>query len=499
VLSMERVARIQELSVNDGKTYREIALELGVSSKTIAKALNKPAKFAEGYQRRVPVPRRALGGFEDKIAELLRGKPWARGPGKRVRRTARWVFRQLRKLGYTGAESTVRTYIRQMIKQPRPACPIEHPPGDEAQFDFGEYPVLMAGKVTTVHFAGATFPYSTRRFLFAYPKERQECLLDGMEKTYRLAGGVTERATLDNTTLAVSKVLEGRAREETRNYLRFRTTLGLVPRFTNRGAGWEKGHVEGTVGWAKRQILQDLEVRSWEELNELLARECDQDAQQRSHGEEGKLVCELFEEERALLRPIPYEGCRAYKTVRAKVSPGGLIYVDGSRYSVPIRLRGRSVRVRLFADELIVTSEHTVIARYRRDWSGFGEHYRVEHYLELLEKAPALLDHGKPFVRMPAWLVEVRSSLRCDKELVELLLAVDRDQYRYDELKRACMESLEQGWVSRAGIQQRILGSRCDTSPNVTELEPKEWGGLGHHRFTTASAAVYDEILEEAI
>jgi len=54
---------------------------------------------------------------------------------------------------------------------------------------------------------GVTFPYSTRRFLFAYPAERQECLFDAIERSYQRADGVTERLTLDNTKLAVIKVL----------------------------------------------------------------------------------------------------------------------------------------------------------------------------------------------------------------------------------------------------------------------------------------------------
>ena len=74
----------------------------------------------------------------------------------------------------------------------------------------------------------------------------------------------------------------------------------LGARYTNRAAGWEKGHVEGTVGWAKRQILTDLEVRDWEELWRVLKEGCDQDARERRHVESGKLVAELFEEESSL-------------------------------------------------------------------------------------------------------------------------------------------------------------------------------------------------------
>jgi hypothetical protein len=73
----------------------------------------------------------------------------------------------------------------------------------------GKYVVKVGELPTLVHFVGAIFPYSTRRFLFAYPAERQECLFDAMERVYQRAGGVTEVATLDNTALAVKKVLEG--------------------------------------------------------------------------------------------------------------------------------------------------------------------------------------------------------------------------------------------------------------------------------------------------
>ncbi len=492
---MDRVVKIQDLSRDEGKTYREIEESLGVSSKTISKALHHPEDFVEGYRRQAPSPRPALGAYVERIEELLKGKDWAREKGRVVRRTARWVYRKIRKEGYAGAESTVRSFVRQRLKQPRAACPIEHLPGDEVQFDFGHYRVKIADRVEVVHFVGASFPYSTRRFLFAYPAERQECLFDAMERTYALSGGISCKATLDNTGLAVKRVLEGRKREETEEYKRFRAVLGVQARYTNRAAGWEKGHVEGTVGWAKRQVLLDLEVASWEELSKVLREACEEDGQERLHRESGKRVQENFEEERSFLQPLRYEGRRSYKRVRAQVSPGGLVHVDGSRYSVPIRLRGHTLRVRLYADQLVVTFNHEEVARYPRDWSGRGEHYRVEHYLELLRRAPALLDHGKPFSRMPEWLQKTRAALGDDKSLVELLLAVDSQKYTMDELKRACDGVLNGRCVTRAVIEQRALLERSGSSEVLQELEEQECCGLGHHRFAIESPAMYDEIL----
>lgn len=494
MLNMEQVVEIQRLKHEEQKTYQEIQATLGVSSKTVAKALCRPEEFVEGYRREAPAQRPALGSYVERIEELLKGKAWARQKGRVVRRTARWVFRVLKKEGYTGAESTVRTYIRERFSQPRAACPIEHPAGDEVQFDFGECRVKIGDEIRLIHFVGAVFCYSTRRFVFAYPRERQECLMDAIERTYQKAGGVSQRATLDNTTLAVKKILEGGGREETEEYTRFRALLGVNPRYTNRGAGWEKGHVEGTVGWAKRQILLDLEVKDWKELWEVLEQECDKDARERRHGEEGKFVGELFEEERGLLRPFPYKGQRSYRRGRARVSPGGLVYVDGSRYSVPISFRGRHVRLELSWDEIVVKSERQEVARHCRDWSGRGEHYKIEHYLQLLRRAPALLDHGKPFVRMPEWLKKTRQALGDDKGLIELLLAVDSGKYTIRELEEAAREAVQSGCVTKALIEQRAFARRTPAA-EVTELEEEECRGLGHHSFVIDSPEMYDELV----
>jgi len=497
VHSMELVCRIQDLKNELGKSYKEIQEDLGISSKTISKALHHPERFVEGYQRTVAAPRPALGDYLGRIEELLKGKAWARKRGKRVRRTARWVYRTIHKEGYQGAESTVRAYIRERFRHPRAACPIEHPPGAEVQFDFGEYPILLGGEVVVIHFVGATFCYSTRRFLFAYPAERQECLLDGMERCYQRAGGVTDRATLDNTKLAVQKVLEGKNRKETDNYARFRGMVGVKPRFTNRAAGWEKGHVEGTIGWGKRQVLLDLEVKDYEALQRVLDAACDEDALERRHGENRKLVCELFEEEKGVLRPFPYEGRRSYKRKRARVSLGGLVFVEDSRYSVPISLRGRMVRVHLYWNEVVFFFNREEVSRHGRDWRGGGQHYKIEHYLSLLKRAPALLDHGKPFVRMPEWLKKTREALEDDKGLVELLLLVEEGKYSFFELRRACDQALQEGCVRRAVIEQKMLLGHADSNDFVEEVQEVECGGLARYRFSIEAPGIYDGIVEE--
>ena len=61
MLSMDLAIKIQDLKHVQGRTYDEIQADLGVSSKTVAKALIRPEALVEGYQRSGPAPRPALG------------------------------------------------------------------------------------------------------------------------------------------------------------------------------------------------------------------------------------------------------------------------------------------------------------------------------------------------------------------------------------------------------------------------------------------------------
>ena len=155
------------------------------------------------------------------------------------------------------------------------------------------------------------------------------------------------------------------------------------------------------------------------------------------------------------------------------------------------------MRVQLYWDELVVTSDDEDVARHRRDWKGRGEHYQVEDYLALLERARAVLDHGKPFTRMPEWLKRTRETLGDEKGLIELLLAVEAGRGSFEELQEACLEALEGTCVTRRYPERAIL-KRSGVSEEVPVLEDSEPGRLASGRFEIESPAVLGELLLSA-
>ena len=115
------------------------------------------------------------------------------------------------------------------------------------EVDFGESWAEVAGVPRKVKCLVATLPYSNVYFAKAYPLERLESLLDGIESAFTYFGGVVDRVVLDNTSLAVKAVLAGRDRLETEAFAAFRGAYPFRAEFCAPAKGWEKGSVETGV------------------------------------------------------------------------------------------------------------------------------------------------------------------------------------------------------------------------------------------------------------
>ena len=111
------------------------------------------------------------------------------------------------------------------------------------EVDFGESWVDIAGVPCKVKYLVATLPYSNAYFAKAYPVERLESLLDGIESAFRYFGGVVDRVVLDNTSLAVKDILAGRDRVQTDAFEAFGGAYPFRAEFCAPAKGWTSGRV----------------------------------------------------------------------------------------------------------------------------------------------------------------------------------------------------------------------------------------------------------------
>jgi len=162
---VELYARVRRAVQVDGRSQREVAREFGLARKTVRKMLAYPAP--PGYQRLKPVRRPMLGPWQgaiDAILEEDKSRP------ARQRHTAKRIFERLRgEHGYTGGYTIVKDYVRQSkISAREMFVPLCHAPG-EAQADFGEALVVVAGVECKAHYLAVDLPHSDDCFVAAFP------------------------------------------------------------------------------------------------------------------------------------------------------------------------------------------------------------------------------------------------------------------------------------------------------------------------------------------
>ena len=318
---------------------------------------------------------------------------------RKQRHTARRIWQRLvDERGASVAESTVRAYVgrvRRELESGRAVVTIPqlHPPGEEAEVDFGGVTVWLAGVETVLPMFVMRLSHSGRAVHVCFPGEGQEAFLEGHAIAFERLGGVPRRIRYDNLSSAVTRVLAGRDRIESDRFTALRSHFGFDAFFCEPGiaGAHEKGGVEGEVGrFRRRHLVPVPRVESLAELNALLeAADRADDARHIA----GRLatVRQMAEAERPTLGPLPAEPFEAAVPLRAKADRKARIAVRGSRYSVPAAYAGRTVEVRLGGGTVTALAGGTVIARHERSAHKGSEVLVLDHYLEVLSRKPGAL------------------------------------------------------------------------------------------------------------
>ena len=495
---MELYARVRRAVLVEGKSRRAVAREFGLARKTVGKMLEY--SLPPGYQRRKPVRRPKLGPWQGVIDAIMADDKSR--PAKQ-RHTAKRIFERLRaEHGYAGGYTIVKDYVRQSrIGGQEMFVPLRHAPG-EAQADFGEAMVVIAGVECKAHFMAFDLPHSDDCFVCAFPAETTEAFLDGHVRAFEYFGAVPTRILYDNTRLAVARILGDGQRLKTRAFSELQSYYLFAEKFGRPAKGNDKGKVEGVVGYVRRNFMVPIpRVASWDELNASFIAECRARRTRRLRGH-SETIAERFERDRAVFLPLPDAPYEACEKVTVRVSSISLVRYRTNDYSVPTEYGHRQVLVKGYVHRVEIVCASVVIARHERSYAREAAIYDPLHYLALLEHKSRALDQAAPLTgwQLPQCFVQLRRLLEArlnkhaSREYIQVLRLLET--FALEEVTPAIEEALRLNTISFDAVRHLLL---CRIERRPPRLDLQNWPHLPAANVRTTQATDYMALLSSAV
>ena len=492
--TVELYLRVRMACHVEGLSQREASSRFGIARETVKKIL----RYSEppGYRRRQPVPRPKLDPFTAIIERILADD---RTVHRKQRHTSKRIFDRLRdEYGFTGGYTIVKDYVRERRRGQREMfVPLAHPPG-QAQADFGEADVVIAGVKLRAHYFILSLPHSDAFFVAAYPAATTEAWLDGHNRAFAFFGGVPQSILYDNDKCLVARILADGTRQRTRSFSGIQSHYLFEDRYGRPGKGNDKGNVEGAVGYVRRNCMVPLpRFENWDAFNDALAGHCRNRQKDvlRGHRE---TVGERLERDREALMalpPTPFDACDKQGT---RVNSLSLVRYRSNDYSVPVAYGHQEVWIRGYVHEVVIGCGVEIIARHLRSYDREDLIFDPIHYLPLLEQKIGALDQAAPLI---GWdlpdefailrrLLEARMGKAGKREYVQVLRLLET--FKLDVLHGAVKDALRLGAIGYDAVKHLVL---CRIEQRPPRLDLDIYPYLPRARVTTTAAASYMSLL----
>jgi hypothetical protein len=227
-----------------------------------------------------------------------------------------------------------------------------HEPGERGQSDFTHMQDLE------ITIGGAAFAHLLFHFVLTYSNveavsvcfsESFEALAEGLERALWQVGGVPKLHRTDHLTAAVRQLDKGEREDWTERYQALMSHYGMQPTWNNTGIAHENGDVEQSHHRFKEAVDQALRVRGSRDFADRHAYEA---FLQNLVAKRNQSRASRFAAEKETLHPLPSAPLALCKEIRVSVSRFSTIQVLGNTYSVPSRLIGTRVLVRVRTETL---------------------------------------------------------------------------------------------------------------------------------------------------
>lgn len=381
-------------------------------------------------------------------------------------------------------DSQLRSFQRQVKRWRATAGPAKevffsqvHHPGRLCASDFSHM------KSLEVTIGSQTFDHLVYHFVLTYSNwesiticfsESFESLSEGIQNAVWELGGVPQRHRTDRMSLAVNN--GSNTKEFTERYTGLLGYYGMEMEKIQPAEPNENGDVEQSHRRFKEAVEQALLLRGQRDFESraAYARFLRELVAGRNVGRRKRLTEELPQ-----LRRLPDRRRESYKRVAVRVDTRSLIHVDRNAYSVPSRLIGEKIEVRLYVEHVEVWYAQKEMERFPRLRGRKKHHINYRHIIDWLVRKPGAFENYVyreemfPTTRFRMAYDALREAHpeRGHKEYLEILyLAARQSETAVDEALRTLLASDRP--VSQAAVEELV--HRAEAVPAVTEVTVEE-------------------------
>lgn len=383
--------------------------------------------------------------------------------------------------GFSGSLSAVKRLVLQLARErgARPedvAIPVETPPGEVAQVDFGYVGYVVdpiAGRKRKAWLFVMVLGCSRHMFCKVVFDQTTDTWLRLHVEAFTFFGGVPRVVVPDNLKAAVIRAAFGvdDVVAENRAYRELARHHGFVIDPTPPRSPEKKGKVERSVQYVRKAFVEPRDFLDVDDLNRRLAVWVVEVAGTRRHGTTGREPLAHFEDvERPALLALPAKRFEPVLWRRATVQRDCCVRFAEERWSVPFRHVGRQVLLRATAHSLEIYVDDRRVATHDRTAPGphiddahlpegrRDERHRDRGHWEA--RADALdAEVVGVFVRAVMDRDDVQRPLRRVASILRQLEAVPRER-----AIAACMRAAYFGAYD-ANTVRKILSSGMDGQP----------------------------------
>lgn len=325
------------------KNVTEIARDLEMSRTTVYKLLamdEEPVYTRNDYPCKVDA-------YADQIME------WRFNPEYDFNGTR--IFRELKKLGYTGSITPVYTFLNRLSEsgcsvQIKASQRIETPVGDQAQFDWSPYEMWIGSRKRSVYCFTMILAASRKKAIVFSLKADAAAIYESIQELFEDLGGVTLELLIDNPT---ALVIENDPKTEDEieynpKALLLAKHIGTELNACNCYWPRTKGKIEKPYQYIEQQFVKGNRFTDMEHLNreakEFMNKWCDE-----VHGTTNRVPNLHYEqEEKGVLLPLPAQRLFLDMNLDKRVvSPDSYISINTNKYSLPVKYAGNKVKFRI--------------------------------------------------------------------------------------------------------------------------------------------------------